>query len=214
MARDTFRRIATEKQEHILEVATREFAENGFHKANINTIAAKAGISIGAMYKYFSSKEDLFCEALEQGICILNENFNIVDVKSHDPFEKIRAVFMNVLVYAQEKPYALQAYLLLLSSSMDEFAKRYAQPIEEVGHSFFKRIVLEGIRDGYIDKDFDVDTAIFFLDNHLMMFTFSQISLYLKLREETCFEGRVSQERIIDETIRVCKRMFGASPRR
>lgn len=213
MARETFSRISLEKQELILDVATREFAENGFHKANINTIAQKAGISIGAMYKYFSSKEELFCEALEMGIRVLNDTFTHVSLDVDDPFEKIRAIFENVLIFARERPHALQLYMALLSSNMDEYAKKYAQPIEEVGHTFFKRIILDGIRDGYIDRDFDIDTATFFLDNHLLMFTFSQISLYLKIREETFLEGRINQERIIEETIGVCKRIFGTHAR-
>lgn len=107
MSRGTFKRIPLEKQRHILDTAMREFAGHGFHKANINAIAAKAGISIGALYKYFSSKEDLF------------------------------------------------------------------------------------------------------LDNHIMMFAFSQISQYLKIRQETFLEGRMSADRFIDETVVVCRRMFG-----
>jgi AcrR family transcriptional regulator len=212
MARETFKRIPLEKQELILDVATREFGENGYHKANVNTIADKAGISIGAMYKYFSSKEELFCETLEMGISILNTMFSSISHAPGDPFEKVRAVFENVLAFAREKPYPLQIYMMLLSSNMDEFAKRYAHIIEEVGHTFFKQIIKDGIRDGYIDEDLDIDTATFFLDNHLMMFTFSQISLYLKIRQETFLEGRMSPERVIDETVRVCKRIFGAYP--
>jgi TetR/AcrR family transcriptional regulator len=212
MARATFSRIPPEKQEFILDVAAREFAEFGFHKANINTIATKAGISIGAMYKYFSSKEDLFCESLEMGIRFIRDTYERAEHASADPFEKIRTMFIKVLDIARERPHSLQVYMALLGSNMDEFAQRYARAIEEVGHSYLKHILVTGIREGYIDKDIDIDTAIFFLDNHLMMFSFTQISLYLKIREETFLEGPVNQMHIIDETIRVCKRMFEARP--
>lgn len=54
-----------------------------------------------------------------------------------------------------------------------------------------------------------MDAAILFLDNHLMMFAFSQISQYLKTRQETFLEGRLGADRIIDETVRLCRRVFG-----
>jgi len=209
MARATFNRIPPEKQALVLDVANREFAEHGYHKANINTIASKAGISIGAMYKYFASKEDLFCEALEWGARFIRDTYEGVEHASDDPFEKIRTMFLKVLEIARERPQSLQVYMALLGSNMDEFAQRYARTIEDVGHTYLKHIVLQGQRDGYIDKDIDVGTIIFFLDNHLMMFAFSQISLYLKIRQETFLEGSIDQERVIGETIRVCKRMFG-----
>ena len=209
MARATFNRISPEKQELILDVANREFAEHGYHKANINTIAEKAGISIGAMYKYFASKEDLFCEALEWGARFIRDTYEGVEHASDDPFEKLRTIFKKALEIARERPQALQVYMSLLGSNMNDFAQRYAHIIEDVGHTYLKHIILQGQQDGYIDKDVDVGVIIFFLDNHLMMFAFSQISLYLKIRQETFLEGNVNQERIIDETIRTCKRMFG-----
>jgi AcrR family transcriptional regulator len=212
MAKETFRRISPEKQHMILEIATKEFADNGYHKANINTIASKAGISIGAMYKYFTSKEELFSDTLEMGIAILGDTFMSRLNESGDPFDKIRSVFQGVLDFAQENPQALQLYLSLLSTSMDEFAKKYASAIEEVGHTFFKKIILEGIKAGYIHPDVDIDAANYFLDNHLMMFTFSQISLYLKIRQETFLEGRKTPEELIDDTIWVCRKIFGAKP--
>jgi AcrR family transcriptional regulator len=211
MSRGTFQRIPSEKQGLILDTAMREFASKGFHKANINTIAEKAGISVGAMYKYFSSKEELFLETLQLGIGFLNDTYAAVTARPGDPFEKIRAVFTNALAHARDNPQVLQLYLSLLSPSMDDHAGTYARTIEEVGHTHLKKIVTDGIRDGFIRGDLDPDTAILFLDNHLMMFVFSQVSAYLKIRQETFLEGRVNPEAFIDETVLVCRRMFGTN---
>ena len=52
-------RIAT-----ILDAAERCFARSGFHATTIQHICAEAGISAGALYVYFNSKE-----ALINGIC-------------------------------------------------------------------------------------------------------------------------------------------------
>ena len=61
MPRSTFCRLAPEKQERLLEAATREFSHRSFAEASINQIIKDAGIPRGSFYMYFDDKEDLFC---------------------------------------------------------------------------------------------------------------------------------------------------------
>ena len=49
----------------ILKNAKIEFLDKGFEKASMRTIARQSGLTVGAIYRYFKSKEDLF-EALVQ----------------------------------------------------------------------------------------------------------------------------------------------------
>ena len=49
--------------EKILEAAKREFLEKGFKSASLRSIVKTAGVTTGAFYGYYASKEDLF-EAL------------------------------------------------------------------------------------------------------------------------------------------------------
>jgi AcrR family transcriptional regulator len=56
----------------ILETATRLFAEQGYAEVSIEMVLGAAGISRGALYHHFASKEALFeavFEALEAEIC-------------------------------------------------------------------------------------------------------------------------------------------------
>ena len=52
-------------QELILEAGKQEFLENGFQGSSLRKIAKRAGVTTGAVYGYYQSKEDLF-EALVQ----------------------------------------------------------------------------------------------------------------------------------------------------
>lgn len=47
-------------RELILKSARRQFLERGFQGASIRKIASDAGVTYGALYGYFGSKEDLF----------------------------------------------------------------------------------------------------------------------------------------------------------
>jgi AcrR family transcriptional regulator len=50
----------------ILQAARKVFGRRGYHAATIEEIADEAGLSNGAVYYNFESKEDLFLELLEQ----------------------------------------------------------------------------------------------------------------------------------------------------
>jgi AcrR family transcriptional regulator len=52
-------------REHIVEVATRLFAEQGYEDTSIEDILSAAGVSRGALYHHFAGKEVLFGAAVE-----------------------------------------------------------------------------------------------------------------------------------------------------
>lgn len=63
-------RITAERREArrtaILAAARRCFSRDGFHQTSMPDIAAEAGLSAGASYRYFASKEDLIVEIAGQ----------------------------------------------------------------------------------------------------------------------------------------------------
>jgi AcrR family transcriptional regulator len=52
----------------LLEAAARVFTERGYRGATVDAILAEAGLSKGAFYWHFSSKEELFHELLQERI--------------------------------------------------------------------------------------------------------------------------------------------------
>lgn len=61
MPYDTFFRLPEDKQKRICDGALKEFSayRDHYSKASVNRIAEYAGISVGSLYKYFSSKHEL-----------------------------------------------------------------------------------------------------------------------------------------------------------
>ena len=52
-------------RERIIEQALRSFSERGYYRTRMADIAGDLGVSKGAIYQYFESKEQLFIEAIE-----------------------------------------------------------------------------------------------------------------------------------------------------
>jgi AcrR family transcriptional regulator len=44
----------------LLDAATAEFGDNGFHAASISAITRRAGVALGSFYTYFDSKDAIF----------------------------------------------------------------------------------------------------------------------------------------------------------
>lgn len=61
-----FRNLDPAKQEEILDAASEEFATSDFAEASYNRVIERAGVSKGAMYYYFDSKEDLYQTVLQR----------------------------------------------------------------------------------------------------------------------------------------------------
>jgi AcrR family transcriptional regulator len=57
-----------EAKARILETATEIFLKNGFKKTKMTEIARRLGVSKGALYQYFSSKDELLMEVLKFGV--------------------------------------------------------------------------------------------------------------------------------------------------
>jgi AcrR family transcriptional regulator len=53
-------------RQRLVDAAMRVFARAGYAGASVNTIAAEAGYTVGALYSNFASKDELFWAAFEQ----------------------------------------------------------------------------------------------------------------------------------------------------
>lgn len=56
------------RPEEILRSAMQTFVERGFAATRLEEVAARAGVSKGTLYLYFSNKEDLFRSTVREGI--------------------------------------------------------------------------------------------------------------------------------------------------
>jgi AcrR family transcriptional regulator len=56
---------AEERRRQLLDVALEVFAEGGFHKTSMDSVAERAGVTKPVLYQHFDSKRALYSELLE-----------------------------------------------------------------------------------------------------------------------------------------------------
>ena len=61
----TMQTLKTDIKQRILQVAHREFINNGVQRTCIRNVAHKAGVTVGNLYHYFDSKDTLFRAVLQ-----------------------------------------------------------------------------------------------------------------------------------------------------
>jgi AcrR family transcriptional regulator len=79
------------RREQILEAALACFSENGFHQTGMADIVRRSGMSHGAVYVYFGSKDDII-EALADDRHQNEAILNAVVQKAKDPIEALHAL--------------------------------------------------------------------------------------------------------------------------
>jgi len=88
------RRTAAETREHILEVATRLFYWQGIRATGVDKIAAEAGVSPNALYRVFSTKDDLVAAYVARSRTAAEARLDAaIEAAGPDPRARILAMF-------------------------------------------------------------------------------------------------------------------------
>ena len=74
---------SAETKKKLLESAKKEFLEKGFTGASLRTIAARAGVTTGAMYRHFKDKDAFFCALVDDAISLTKKAVMLADSENH-----------------------------------------------------------------------------------------------------------------------------------
>ncbi|NGM51322.1 TetR/AcrR family transcriptional regulator [Caulobacter sp. 602-2] len=93
-----WRRRSEARPGEIVQAALEVFAERGFAGARLDEIAAKAGISKGALYLYFETKDDIFRAVVREAVAPNLDRVEAVLAQATLPFpDLLRMVFAQVV---------------------------------------------------------------------------------------------------------------------
>jgi AcrR family transcriptional regulator len=210
--KDIFERIPEAKQQRILDAATIEFAANGFAGANINIIARKAGISIGAMYKYFGSKEDVFLTIIERAHGLLAGVLDDIDRSAGDIFEKLEKMMRAAQQYARQYPELHQIYLDMTSEGLSHLSRKLSGKMETISAQFYEGMIRQAMESGAVDSRTDPRVAALCIDNLILMLQYSYTSEYFKERMKIFVgpEALSDDDRMVEGMMRFVRRALDA----
>lgn len=180
--KEAFSRISKERQNEILEIAIEEFSAKGYNNANINIIAKNAGISIGLMYKYFATKEDLFFTCISKGMLILQETLEEIMKSSDKLLLKAEKVIRATCRLSREYKNYIKLYNEITAEKDGERAVYFARQIEGNTSRIYITAIGQALASGDVRQDLDPRLFAFFLDNLLTMLQFSFACNYYKER--------------------------------
>ena len=126
-----FETTSPARRQRIFEAAIHEFATKGFNAANINIIARAAGVSIGSMYSYFASKEDLFLQVMEYCLQRMYQLLSKVN-REQGVVETFREMLSIARDAARQYPEMNQIYLDCSSQSLVSLSEQLSRDAEAV----------------------------------------------------------------------------------
>lgn len=159
---------AVETKKKLYEIARQLFIESGFENVSVDTIVEMAGVSKGAFYTHFDSKNSLIA-------ALISEYVNNIDIdyKAHiDSFQantsisdilisladKITDVIINTIGYENMKT----VYKIQLTKTLDT---KEINGYNRVLYKIFHDIINRGIEHGEFKTEIQVDT----LAKHFVM---------------------------------------------
>jgi AcrR family transcriptional regulator len=138
----------------IVSAALRLFAERGFASASIAEIAEAAGITKGAIYWHFDSKDALFKGILDQ---IRHDWQDVVRkplARESDPLRKIALLFDRYALLLKHEPEVCLFLQRVLLESEGDYAKQVARVFDRT-QAFVAGILEDAKRAGQFDSQLD-----------------------------------------------------------
>jgi TetR/AcrR family transcriptional regulator, transcriptional repressor for nem operon len=148
--------------EQILFVSTKLFKEKGYEKTSIQDIIDALGMSKGAIYHHFKSKEEILNAVMDRQFSYAAQKLDqmIQDTQAANAKEKLTMILEHIV--ADPKAHSVDS---ILSEQMKnpQFVLTGIKEGVNKDAPNIARIMLEGIEDGSITTDFPTECAEIFM---------------------------------------------------
>ncbi|HYH28476.1 MAG TPA: ScbR family autoregulator-binding transcription factor [Actinomycetota bacterium] len=150
---------ADETRRRILDEAARVFAERGYHGASISDVLEATGLTKGALYFHFPSKEALalaaFADVQERWVSSV---LAATDRRS-SAMDQLRAMLEAAIAFAETQPAAGCTNRLATELSQDSFLRPRLAPFITRWEEMIEMLVRQGQQEGNLRSDVDPRSA-------------------------------------------------------
>jgi AcrR family transcriptional regulator len=141
------------RHEAILKAAMEVFSDRGFYEADVEEIAALAGVGKGTVFRHFGTKRELFLDTVNWGMEILGERIREATRSVEGARNHVRAALRVYFNFFVEHHKFHRVLMREKSNFREEMERRYSRKY------IFDILPLETvIREGVANGDFrDID---------------------------------------------------------
>ena len=144
------------KEQAILESAVRVFAQHGYHRAKISSIADQAGVATGSVYLYYKNKESILLKIFDQLWTELTDVLRKVVKRSDiDPSQKLDTLIDKLFDLFVANPALASVFVNeqhhLIKDKRGNVAKQYDDFLD-----LAEEIIREGVRKNKFNPDVDI----------------------------------------------------------
>ncbi|SFQ49202.1 DNA-binding transcriptional regulator, AcrR family [Amycolatopsis arida] len=143
----------------LLAVATRLFAERGFDRTSVQEIVAAAGVTKGAMYHYFDSKDDLLYEIYGRILREQTERLEKFAATEAPVRERLVAAASDVVVSSIANLDDTKIFLQSMHQ-LNPDKQRAVRAERRRYHERFRALIEEGQRTGEFRTDQPADLVV------------------------------------------------------
>jgi AcrR family transcriptional regulator len=156
-----FEKRTAKKKDNIRRAALELFKAHGFQKVSISEIARRAVVSQVTIYNHYGSKEALIRDVLKWYSLSIIEKYEKM-MTSELPFlERLEIIiFEKSEALGQFQGELVQAWMQDDPGMQVFIEDIYANRVVPLIRAFFE----EGLRQGYIDRKFSLETIIFYFE--------------------------------------------------
>jgi AcrR family transcriptional regulator len=149
-----FRRRAEARPDEVLDAALALFIEKGFAATRVEDIATRAGLSKGAVYLYFPSKESILEGLVRRAISPIADNaLGMLRNYAGDP-RLVISTALKMIAGRLKDPELVAIPRLLIREIVNfpEFAEMYRREVLDRVIPALIGLIENGIREGYFRK--------------------------------------------------------------
>jgi AcrR family transcriptional regulator len=150
-----------QRRAQILAAAMTCFARQGYHATSMDDVVRESGLSVGAIYSYFPSKEDLFLALSDhranQTLAYLNDLFRRPGAMA-DKTRQAVDYFFDLLSDELLSLARVSAEFMNVAANSARVKERQARRCESV-RQFMRWLLAEAQRKGEIRADVDIEAA-------------------------------------------------------
>ncbi|MBO4505842.1 MAG: TetR/AcrR family transcriptional regulator [Lachnospiraceae bacterium] len=184
----------------LLEAGIDEFAEHGLDKTVMSSIANRAGMSVGVIYKYFEDKDAFFLACVDYSLELLQQTMESVILNENDLRKCLRDLVADLIRAAGEHRNYYRMYHEITSGSCGKYAAELAAKIEGISAKVYTELLTKAEAQGRVAIKGDPRLFAFFFDNLLMMLQFSfSCDYYYERMKIYCGDENASDPQAVGE---------------